>query len=198
MSYEVTGHDFNQHRSGDSYSQTGFNVNGAKPSEANPIGNPELPGWTAAGGFNWVGLAVTEFNADLLLSYNFAYGGATTDADLVTPYAPEVLSFADQVDLFSDNLAAEPQPEPWTAENSLFAIWIGVNDVGNVFWDADAQGRVEGVVERYFELVSALYDGGARQFAFLTVPRTFLPSYFRTGNSSTDNTCIVQLRTRRH
>jgi len=30
--------------------------------------------------------------------YNLASGGATTDAKLVTPYLPTVLSFVDQVD----------------------------------------------------------------------------------------------------
>jgi hypothetical protein len=30
-------------RSGDSYTQTGFDVNGAQPSAANPFGNPAYP-----------------------------------------------------------------------------------------------------------------------------------------------------------
>lgn len=38
--------------SGDSYSQTGFDVTSTKPNAANPLGNPALPGWTASGGLN--------------------------------------------------------------------------------------------------------------------------------------------------
>lgn len=29
--------------SGDSYTQTGFNVNGSQPSDGNPLGNPTYP-----------------------------------------------------------------------------------------------------------------------------------------------------------
>ena len=38
--------------SGDSYSQTGFNITGTKPSAAQPLGNPSYPGYTTSGGAN--------------------------------------------------------------------------------------------------------------------------------------------------
>jgi hypothetical protein len=41
-------------RSGDSYSQTGYDVNDVHPTEGNPLGNPPYPGYTTAGGPNWV------------------------------------------------------------------------------------------------------------------------------------------------
>ncbi|KAI1841302.1 hypothetical protein JX265_005754 [Neoarthrinium moseri] len=157
---------------GDSYSQTGFNISGTHPSAANPLGNPDLPGWTASGGLDWVGFMVTEYNTSLLLSYNLAYGGATTDADLVTPYAPTVLSFEDQVNEFTASLASKPDWAPWTAETTLIGVWIGVNDVGNSFYLSNATEVIDAVVTRYFELLQPLYDAGAREFVLLSVPPT--------------------------
>lgn len=41
--------------SGDSYSQTGFDVTMTLPSAAedNILGNPPFPGWTTSGGYNY-------------------------------------------------------------------------------------------------------------------------------------------------
>jgi phospholipase/lecithinase/hemolysin len=157
---------------GDSYSQTGFVIDGAKPSPSNPLGNPPLPGWTASGGLDWVGFMVTEFNASLTYSYNFAYGGATVDADIVTPYDPSVISFIDQVQIFSDNLAAKPDYAPWTSENTVVGVWMGVNDIGNSFWLGNSTDVNTAVIGRYFEQLEILHEAGIRSFILLSVPPT--------------------------
>jgi phospholipase/lecithinase/hemolysin len=158
---------------GDSYSQTGFEITGQKPSAANPLGNPALPGWTASGGLDWPGYMVTQFNTSLTLSYNLAYGGATVDSDLVKPYDPSVRSFVDQVKIFSGSLAGKPSYAPWTAKNTLAGVWMGVNDVGNTFWlGGDQAGRVDEILNVYFEQIKIIYDAGVRQFVLLTVPPT--------------------------
>ncbi|EAQ83733.1 hypothetical protein CHGG_10137 [Chaetomium globosum CBS 148.51] len=154
---------------GDSYSQTGFDVKGTKPSTSNPLGNPALPGWTASGGLNWVGFLASQYNRSTLLSYNFAYGGATTNATIVPPYEPTVLSFVDQVKQFSDSIAKKPSYAPW-GDNALFGVWIGVNDVGNAWWKEDYDQVVEQIMATYFGQLQILYDAGARNFALLTVP----------------------------
>jgi hypothetical protein len=59
-------------------------------------------------------------------SYNFASGGATTDAKLVTPFASTVLSFVDQVNLYLKSSKTAGFTK-WNAANSIFAVWIGVN-----------------------------------------------------------------------
>ncbi|KAL2174104.1 carbohydrate esterase family 16 protein [Thermothelomyces heterothallicus CBS 202.75] len=155
---------------GDSYSQTGFDVTGTKPSASNPLGNPPLPGWTASGGLNWVGFLVSEFNTSTTLSYNFAYGGATTNATIVPPYQPTVLSFIDQVAQFSGSIASKPDYAPWNADNALFSVWIGVNDVGNVWWDPNYDSLLEEIMASYFGQLQILYDAGARNFVLLSVP----------------------------
>lgn len=77
----------------DSYTTTGFNATtGPQPSIGNPLGNPAYPGHTASNGPNWVDYLTTKYNHTLVLAYNLAYGGATVDSSLVTPYLPTVLS----------------------------------------------------------------------------------------------------------
>lgn len=118
-----------------------------------------------------MGFMVTEFNASLVYSYNLAYGGATTNATIIPPYAPTVLSFIDQVKIFSDNLAAKPSYAPWTASNSVAAVWMGVNDVGNSFWFEDYQAINGRVLDSYFGQLEILYRAGLRKFVLLSVPR---------------------------
>ncbi|KAF4997577.1 hypothetical protein FGRMN_3782 [Fusarium graminum] len=170
---------------GDSYSQTWFDVNGEQPSASNPIGNPPFPGWTAAGGANWVGDMVTEQNNSIVLLYNFAYGGATVDAKIVKPYADTVLSMVDQVNQFSSSVGKNPSNVPWTAKNTVVGVWMGVNDVGNSFYLSNAAEVAEKAVARYFELLQILYNAGLRKFVLLSVPPTELtPMMISQGSES--------------
>jgi hypothetical protein len=43
-------------------------------------------------------------------------------------------SVVDQVTQFNDYLASEPAGATWNSKNSLFAIWIGINDVVRTFF----------------------------------------------------------------
>ena len=52
--YASTFYSCNSNDSGDSYSSTGYDVDGAHPSETNPLGNPPYPGDTYSGGPTWV------------------------------------------------------------------------------------------------------------------------------------------------
>ncbi|KAF8829629.1 hypothetical protein HHX47_DHR3000547 [Lentinula edodes] len=122
---------------GDSYTQTGFVTNDTLPAPRNPLGNPVYPGYTATGGANWLDFDTTTYNNSLVLTYNYAYGGATIDSSLVAPFEPTVLSVTDQVNQFLDTAASKPAETPWTSENSLFSIWIGINDLGNSYYLSD-------------------------------------------------------------
>jgi phospholipase/lecithinase/hemolysin len=169
---------------GDSYSQTGFEVGSSKPSSANPLGNPAYPGYTTSGGPNWIGYLVREYNASAVYSFNFAYGGATVNASLVKPYQPTVKSLIDQVKQFSDSIASKPSYAPWTAATSLFGIWMGVNDVGNSYGNANVTDLHEKIMEDYFEQVEVLFKAGARNFAFLNVPRMSISLVLRKHQSN--------------
>jgi len=155
---------------GDSYSQTGFNVTGTLPSAGNPLGNPPYPGYTATGGPNYVDFVTVQYNKSLILNYNFAYGGATIDASLVTPYEPTVLSLTDQVNEYLNSIASKPASTHWTSSDTLFSIWIGINDIGNSYYAGGGSAFNTELMDAYFALVQKLYTSGARNFLFINVP----------------------------
>ncbi|KAL5360952.1 GDSL lipase/esterase [Aspergillus floccosus] len=160
---------------GDSYSQTGFSASGTQPSPSNPMGNPALGTGTTTGGKNWVGFLTTKENSSLILSYNLAVGGATIDNTIMEGYPGDLVS---QVGVFEDTYASKPASAPWTSASAVFGIWIGVNDVGNAFWQTDADTFVPQLVSRLGSLIQELYDSGARKFLVLNVPPTGRSPFF--------------------
>ena len=79
----------------------------------------------------------TVYNKSLILTYNYAYGGATINATLVAPYEPTVLSLTDQVNQFlTGGVASKPSYAAWTSANALFSVWIGINDIGNSYYQS--------------------------------------------------------------
>ncbi|EMD33269.1 carbohydrate esterase family 16 protein [Gelatoporia subvermispora B] len=156
---------------GDSYTQTQFDINSTQPSPGNPFGNPPYPGYTAVGGVNWIDVDTVVYNKSLILTYNYAYGGATINASLVQPYETTVLSFVDQVNQFMSTVADKPASAPWTSENSLFSAWFGINDIGNSYYEPGNRSAFNDVLlDNYFSLVEDLYNVGARNFLFNNVP----------------------------
>ncbi|KAF8121981.1 carbohydrate esterase family 16 protein [Boletus edulis] len=151
---------------GDSYTTDGYNISAG-------INSPE-PGYTSSNGPNWVEFLTSTYNQTAVKTFNLAYGGATIDGALVPPYLPTVLSVVDQVSEFNEYLASKPTGAQWDGTNSLFAIWIGINDVGNsVGWTNITQFEFYGtLMDRLFSQVHDLYNAGARNFLFLTVPPT--------------------------
>ncbi|PPQ92975.1 hypothetical protein CVT25_000176 [Psilocybe cyanescens] len=158
---------------GDSYTQTDFNATGPLPSVANPIGNPPFPGGTATPGPNWVGYVTETYNQSLLFTYNYAFSGATIDANLVLPFSPIVQTLTDQVNTFLATVSNKPATTPWTSKNALFSIWIGINDIDLTFQNGqDHSAFTDTLLNAYFALVNKLVDVGARNFLFVNVPPT--------------------------
>ncbi|KIJ56421.1 carbohydrate esterase family 16 protein [Sphaerobolus stellatus SS14] len=158
---------------GDSYTDTGFNYNGtlAGPSNGNPLGNPTFPGVTSSGGENWVGYLISSFNKTRTYSYNFAYSGATLDSSLAAPYSSSVVSVRNQIEQeFLPGLAKKPASVPWSATNSLFAIFDGINDVLNIDGNPNQASAQAPFFTLYNTLVNELYTAGARNFLFIGVP----------------------------
>ncbi|KAI9574210.1 carbohydrate esterase family 16 protein [Boletus coccyginus] len=151
---------------GDSYTADGYNISAGV--------NSPTPGWTSSNGPNWVEFLTSTYNQTAVKTFNLAYGGATIDSALVPPYLPTVLSVVDQVSEFNEYLASKPAGAEWNSANSLFAIWIGINDVGtSVGWTNITQSQFYGtLLDRLFSQVDDLYNAGARNFLFLTVPPT--------------------------
>ncbi|KAJ7286505.1 hypothetical protein C8J57DRAFT_1497157 [Mycena rebaudengoi] len=149
---------------GDSYTATGYNVSAGV--------NSVDPGFTSSNGPNWVMALRDTFNVGGTKVLNLASGGATIDSALVTPFLPTVLSVVDQVDQFKTILASKPAGAQWNSSNSLFAIWIGINDVGNSWgWTNVSLPEFNQVLmNRLTTQLDELHSFGARSFLFLTVP----------------------------
>ncbi|KAJ7137935.1 GDSL lipase/esterase [Mycena epipterygia] len=149
---------------GDSYTATGFNI-------SNGVDSVD-PGFTSSNGPNWVEALRDTYNVAGTKVINLASGGATIDSALVTPFLPTVLSVVDQVAQFKSILASRPAGAQWNSSNSLFAIWIGINDCGDSFdWTNTTQPAFNKVLmARLSTQIEELYGFGARSFLFLTVP----------------------------
>lgn len=135
---------------------TGFSPNETAPMASNPMGNPELGSGfsscqiipinrlhrhragtgTTAGGPNWVGYLTTAQNSSLVLSYNLAIGGATIDNSIVSSPADDLVS---QVDVFQSTYRNKTKVAPWTKENAVFGVWIGINEcaLSSKYMDTD-------------------------------------------------------------
>jgi phospholipase/lecithinase/hemolysin len=113
------------------------------------------------------------YNALLLLTYNLAYGGATIDSALVAPFQPTVSSVAEQIENeWFPSYASKPAAAPWSSDDTLFAIFDGINDVQNS-WNIDLPATTtlnNNVFAVYRGLVDELYYAGARNFLFVNVP----------------------------
>ncbi|EEB98518.1 hypothetical protein MPER_01957, partial [Moniliophthora perniciosa FA553] len=105
-----------------------FEINGPAPGPGNPMGSS-----TTTGGENWIDYNTARLNKSLTLTYNFAVSGAVIDNAIVSPVFPGIRSMTDQVNLFLNNLGNKPASVPWTSENALFSVWIGINDIGSTY-----------------------------------------------------------------
>ncbi|KAI4716052.1 hypothetical protein E4T48_07732 [Aureobasidium sp. EXF-10727] len=155
---------------GDSYTTTGFNTSLTQPGPGNPLGNPTYPGYTSSNGPNWIDYLTTTYNKSFIETVNLAFGGATVDSTLVAPYLPTVLSVKQQVqDEFLPLYASHFSPVPWTSDDTLFTIFIGINDIGNSYAAQNASLHPT-IFAELSGLVESLYTSGARNFLFLNVP----------------------------
>ena len=156
---------------GDSYTTTGFDINKAQPSELNPLGNPGYPGTTSCNGPNWVDFLTTTYNKTFLKTVNFASGGATVDSVLVKPFRPFIRSLKDQISgEYLPHYSSHPPSFEWTANDTLFACFFGINDVKNAYSDSTASRVLKDDIAKYADLMDVLYQSGARNFLFLNVP----------------------------
>lgn len=120
-----------------------------------------FPGSTYAehGHPNWVGHLVYRLrDRTRLVVYDFAKGGDTTEG---------VERQIEQE--FLPNLADQPPPPDgtriWSANDTLFAIWVGINDCGY-----SGPDRIPPKLVKLFSLVDLLYSAGARHFMLIDIP----------------------------
>lgn len=164
---------------GDSYTTTWFNFSLLPhPSPSNPLGNPPYPGYTSANGPNWVDYFTVQYNHSLIQTYNLAVGGASIGSGTLPPNTPTYFTLKGQVhDIFIPGYYEDRAPgaPDWNGRDSVFAIWMGINDVGGSYMRGPAgpdgtDALNERIFAEYAELVDDLYNHGARNFVFLNIP----------------------------
>jgi len=138
---------------GDSYSTVSWGPTLPLPTDENPLGNT-WPGVTSvgAGNPNWVGYIVREFNASSILAFDYAISGN------------RIGDVASQInDRFLPLAGLKPDYAPWTADNSLFVTWDGINDILH-------GDDIDTTINELYSLQQSLYGVGARNFAVINVP----------------------------
>jgi len=129
-----------------------------------------VPG-TSANGALWTEYLAAQFNGTVILLYDFAVSGSSIpegfNDQIKTVYEPRYSS------LYTNGTPSDVQ---WSSNSSIFASWIGINDINfctplfspdlNVSLDVCLSRRME----LYFELMENLYDTGARNYFFVNMP----------------------------
>ncbi|KAG8808638.1 hypothetical protein FRC17_003860, partial [Serendipita sp. 399] len=160
---------------------------GVQPNPSNALGNPAYPGNTACGSNpNWVDYLGFTYNTTFVKVYNYAVSGATIDNAIVAPFSSSIKCMDDQVaDMLNYQAPGKTYFGGWTSSNALFSFWIGINDIGSTY--QNGSGTNNSLLNRYFQLVQQLYDVGARNFLFLSVPPVYRTPLMLQQSASTRN-----------
>lgn len=130
--------------SGDSYTDTGFDLTEQQPSREDPFGNPTYNPNSPY--IKWIEYLTMTYNDSKVETYNFAVSGATVDQDLIDKGS----AFSTQVgEKFLSNYGQEDHT--WEPQTTLFSVFFGIND--NVF-----SNKSEGLFDRVFESYSRTLD----------------------------------------
>lgn len=169
---------------GDSYTdegRLGYFINHG--GEAPPAGEllPESSG-AASGGFAWPRIIAQKAGVK---SFNYAVSGATCsnaiverDFPLIGQPFPSVLEY--EVPAFKAD-TEYPLYDNVTADNTVYALWIGTNDLGaDAFLTDDnkAGTTLTTYTDCVFNVFDNVYETGGRHFVLLNVvPLEKLPMY---------------------
>ncbi|KAK4449916.1 hypothetical protein QBC34DRAFT_298330 [Podospora aff. communis PSN243] len=145
---------------------------------------------TASGGLTWPQFVAKDADAQLL---DYAVSGATCSNKIVERYAsfigrsfPSVLE--DEIPSFIADTAF-PSLSPRTAENTVYALWIGTNDLGAGAFLTDSQApgtTITDFVGCVWTVFDAIYKAGGRRFVLLNeAPLELSPLYATPANGGT-------------
>ncbi|RSL52034.1 hypothetical protein CEP53_008231 [Fusarium sp. AF-6] len=114
----------------------------------------------------WPIYLTTQYNQSSVLLYNMAVGGAVTDKDIVTTGPNDVdTQVHEKFEVYSSQ-----QPGFFPPKETLYAIFIGINDIYRTINDDDQEDKIIAIITRIRELTLDLYNTGARQFLFISTP----------------------------
>ncbi|KAL8278647.1 hypothetical protein RQP46_008939 [Phenoliferia psychrophenolica] len=151
---------------GDSWSATGWDpARGLSPVVGQLVE-------TSSGGNTWIQYLAASTNAPNTW-YDFAAYGAVLDNDIVRWNETQPPSVVEQVASFKQYFTPGSSKVPWSSGDTLFTVFIGVNDVGaTLLSEQDFPPLVPKIFEQYQAQVGKLYAMGARRFLIMNVPPT--------------------------
>lgn len=170
---------------GDSWTDTGrlgyfINNDGNPPPAGEPLQESSV---TATGGLAWGQFVANETGAQY---YNYAVSGAVTSDDIIRrqfdligrPF-PSVLDY--QIPAFEADVAAGTLFDDRRADNTIYALWIGTNDLGYGAFLSDTQtagATLSTFVESIWTIFDRIYASGGRHFVlFNQAPLDESPLY---------------------
>lgn len=142
---------------------------------------------TASGGRSWARYASYYSNATL---YNYAVSGAVCSNKVTPRYFsainasfPDIAGYEVPAYLADANYVSPNGTKFFTGKpsNTVYAIWIGTNDLGNGAFLTDSQlpGKtVADYTDCVYDQITRLYEHGARYFVLMNLaPLALLPQY---------------------
>ena len=143
-----------------------------QPSPAVPLGNPGFEATDSDQcGPNYLVHLTQTYNSCTTLLYDLAVSGASIDNDVVEGFF-SVTDLLHQVnESFAGNYASQ-HGALWNAENTIFNIWMGDNDVYRGYnLTIDYDTLVSELMFQYWDVaVADLYVLEARKFFIVSVP----------------------------
>ncbi|CAE7174737.1 hypothetical protein P3342_007831 [Pyrenophora teres f. teres] len=185
---------------GDSYTdENRLSYFGSHNGSAPPVAWQQPVGLaTASGGLSWARYASIYSNTNL---YNYAVSGAVCSnkisprlfSSINAPF-PDVDGY--EVPAFiADSKATNPNGTKFFTGNessTVYAIWIGTNDLGNGAFLTDSQipGKtVTDYIDCVYSQISRLYENGGRYFVIMNLaPLNLLPQYQQPQNGGLQST----------
>ncbi|KAH8709958.1 GDSL lipase/esterase [Phaeosphaeriaceae sp. PMI808] len=142
---------------------------------------------TASGGLSWARYASIYSKATL---YNYAVSGAVCSnqitprfLSLINATFPDIASY-ELPAFIADSKYQRPNGTKFFSgkpDNTVYAIWIGTNDIGNNAFLTDSQVKgktVKDYIDCIYEQVGRLYGNGGRYFVLLNLaPLNLFPQY---------------------
>jgi len=122
-------------------------------------------------GDNW---PIQLKNLHNMTLWNFSVNGAVIDPDIVPRAIEYKTTFRDEYRYFLEKMTKGRKfADKWNGDNTLFALWLGTNDISNFNHTEYPQPSINNVLETimdiYFTSIKGLYDVGARNFLFINV-----------------------------
>lgn len=179
---------------GDSYTDEGrlnyiFNHNALPPpGQLLPVNNQ-----TSVGGYAWPRLVAQKTGAKL---YDYAVAGGMCSNNVTQHYLgningpfPSILDY--EVPAFKTDLGYKGLYPDRRADNTVYALWIGTNDLGidGFLGEEQVQGAtITDFVECVWKAFDGVYKLGGRQFVLLNVlPLQLSPMYASIPNGGAGN-----------